>query len=169
MVLASNYFNSNASMDKLFKGGIVKLFFLLIIFDFCLCQSKWIKTFGADEIDGANHVLILEDGFLITGFTSSFGNGGSDLWIIRTDKERIKIWDKFYGGMHSETGYKSIRTKDGGFIILGQTFSYGSGSGDIWVLKISDNGIVLWDKTIMGICLWALLILKKLIALMRML
>lgn len=129
------------------KNNSVKIFFLLFIFDFCFCQSKWIKTFGADEIDGANHVLVLEDGFLITGFTSSFGNGGSDLWIIRTNKDRIKIWDKFYGGMHLETGYKSIRTKDGGFIILGQTFSYGSGSGDIWVLKISDKGIVLWDKT----------------------
>ena len=133
---------------KFFESNIMLkaiIFFLLI--DASYCQSKWIKTFGADEIDGANHVLPLDDGFLITGFTRSFGNGGNDLWVIRTDKERKKVWDRFYGGMHSESGLKSIRTKDGGFIILGQTFSYGAGSGDIWVLKISDIGTVLWDKT----------------------
>tara|TARA_B110000495_G_scaffold39905_1_gene32212 strand:+ start:596 stop:2929 length:2334 start_codon:yes stop_codon:yes gene_type:complete len=120
---------------------------LIFIFEFCFCQSKWIKTFGADELDGANHVLPLADGYLITGFTSSFGNGGNDLWVIRTDKNRKKVWDKFYGGMHMETGFKSMPTRDGGFIILAQTHSYGAGSGDIWVLKISDSGTVLWDKT----------------------
>jgi len=120
---------------------------LIFIFEFCFCQSKWIKTFGADELDGANHVLPLADGYLITGFTSSFGNGGNDLWVIRTDKNRKKVWDKFYGGMHMETGFKSLPTRDGGFIILAQTHSYGAGSGDIWVLKISDSGTVLWDKT----------------------
>jgi hypothetical protein len=91
--------------------------------------------------------LPLADGYLITGFTSSFGNGGNDLWVIRTDKNRKKVWDKFYGGMHMETGFKSMPTRDGGFIILAQTHSYGAGSGDIWVLKISDSGTVLWDKT----------------------
>ena len=120
---------------------------MIFIFEFCFCQSKWIKTFGADELDGANHVLPLADGYLITGFTSSFGNGGNDLWVIRTDKNRKKVWDKFYGGMHMETGFKSMPTRDGGFIILAQTHSYGAGSGDIWVLKISDSGTVLWDKT----------------------
>ena len=120
---------------------------MIFIFEFCFCQSKWIKTFGADELDGANHVLPLADGYLITGFTSSFGNGGNDLWVIRTDKNRKKVWDKFYGGMHMETGFKSLPTRDGGFIILAQTHSYGAGSGDIWVLKISDSGTVLWDKT----------------------
>jgi len=126
---------------------MLKAVIIILLIDVSFCQSKWIKTYGSDELDGANHVLPLEDGFLLTGFTSSFGNGGNDLWVIRTDKNREKVWDKFYGGMHLETGHKSIKTKDGGFIILGQTYSYGSGSGDIWVLKISDSGTILWDKT----------------------
>ena len=126
---------------------MLKAVIIILLIDVSFCQSKWIKTYGSDELDGANHVLPLEDGFLLTGFTSSFGNGGNDLWVIRTDKNREKVWDKFYGGMHLETGHKSIKTKDGGFIILGQTYSYGSGSGDIWVLKISDIGTILWDKT----------------------
>ena len=126
---------------------MLKAIILLLLIDVSYCQSKWIKTFGADEVDGANHVLPLDDGFLLTGFTNSFGNGGNDLWVIRTDKNMEKVWDKFYGGMHLETGHKSIQTEDGSFIILGQTYSYGAGSGDIWVVKISALGILLWDKT----------------------
>ncbi|MBT3664609.1 hypothetical protein HN537_03165, partial [bacterium] len=126
---------------------MLKAIIIFLFIDVSFCQSKWIKTFGTDEIDGANHVLPLDDGFLLAGFTNSFGNGGNDLWVIRTDKNMEKVWDKFYGGMHLETGHKSIQTRDGGFIILGQTYSYGAGSGDIWVLKISDSGILLWDKT----------------------
>ena len=41
-------------------------------------------------MDGANHVLKVEEGFLILGYTTSFGNGGKDLWIIKTDKSRLK-------------------------------------------------------------------------------
>ena len=108
---------------------MLKAIILFLLIDVSYCQSKWIKTFGADEVDGANHVLPLDDGFLLTGFTNSFGNGGNDLWVIRTDKNMEKVWDKFYGGMHLETGHKSIQAEDGGFIILGQTYSYGAGSG----------------------------------------
>ena len=124
------------------------LFFLLL--QFCFAQSKWIKTFGADEMDGANHVLKIEEGFLILGYTTSFGNGGKDLWIIKTDNSRNKVWDKFYGGMHLDYGIKIIKAYDAGYIILGQTHSFGNGSGDIWLLKIDDLGKIVWQKTYGG-------------------
>ena len=81
---------------------MVKAIILFLLIDISFCQSKWIKTYGADELDGANHILTLDDGYLITGFTSSFGNGGKDLWIIKTDKDKKKVWDKFYGGMYMD-------------------------------------------------------------------
>jgi len=124
------------------------LFFLLL--QFCFAQSKWLKTFGADEIDGANHVLKVEEGFLILGYTTSFGNGGKDLWIIKIDNNRNKIWDKFYGGMHLDYGIKIIKAYDVGYIVLGQTHSFGNGSGDIWLLKIDDLGKIVWQKTYGG-------------------
>ena len=63
------------------------LFFLLLS-NIVISQNGWIKTYGADEEDGSNHVLRLDDGYLITGFTKSFGNGGKDLWVVRTDNDR---------------------------------------------------------------------------------
>ena len=101
-------------------------------------------------MDGANHVLKVEEGFLILGYTTSFGNGGKDLWIIKTDNSRNKLWDKFYGGMNLDYGIKVIKAYDAGYIILGQTHSFGNGSGDIWLLKIDDLGNIVWQKTYGG-------------------
>ena len=53
-----------------------KISTLVLLMSLIHAQAGWIKTFGADEEDGSNHVLKLEDGYLITGFTKSFGNGG---------------------------------------------------------------------------------------------
>ena len=101
-------------------------------------------------MDGAFHVLKVEEGFLILGYTTSFGNGGKDLWIIKTDNSRNKVWDKFYGGMNLDYGIKVIKAYDAGYIILGQTHSFGNGSGDIWLLKIDDLGNIVWQKTYGG-------------------
>ena len=125
-----------------------KISTLILLISQMQAQSGWIKTFGADEQDGSNHVLRLKDGYLMTGFTNSFGNGGKDLWIVRTDKKRKELWNRFYGGMLMDTGTEAIETDDKGFIILAQTYSYGAGLSDIWVIKIDSVGKILWDKTI---------------------
>ena len=126
---------------------IYSIIIYLLLSKLTFSQKGWIKTFGADEVDGSNHVLVLNDGYLITGFTSSFGNGGKDLWIVRTDKSRKELWNRFYGGMSMETGYEAIQTKDNGFIILAQTYSFGAGLSDIWIVKVDSAGNMLWNKT----------------------
>ena len=126
----------------------IKILILILSISLINAQAGWIKTFGADEEDGSSHVLQLEDGYLITGFTKSFGNGGKDLWIVRTDKSRKELWNRFYGGMLMDTGTEAIETDDNGFIILAQTYSYGAGLSDIWIIKIDSVGKILWDKTI---------------------
>ena len=126
---------------------ILKITVCLLASAFIFSQKGWIKTYGADETDGGNHVLVLDDGYLITGFTSSFGNGGKDLWIVRMDKNRKEIWNRFYGGMSMDTGFEALQTSDNGFIILGQTFSYGAGLSDIWIIKIDSIGNKIWDNT----------------------
>jgi hypothetical protein len=45
---------------------MVKAIILFLLIDISFCQSKWIKTYGADELDGANHILTLDDGYLIS-------------------------------------------------------------------------------------------------------
>ena len=50
--------------------------------------------------------------------------------------------------MLMDTGTEAIEADDNGFIILAQTYSYGAGLSDIWIIKIDSVGKILWDKTI---------------------
>ena len=89
----------------------------------------------------------LDDGYVFTGSTSSYGTMFYDLWIIRTDLNGQITWDQIYGGTMIDIGRAIIQNgADGGFTIIGQTSSYGAGEYDFWLLKTNDNGIVPTDE-----------------------
>jgi hypothetical protein len=59
-------------------------------------------------------------------------------------------WSRTYGGNKVEVGTHAIECCDGDFAILGGTQSFGAGNGDIWLLKIDQDGDTLWSKTYGG-------------------
>jgi len=81
-----------------------------------------------------------DGGYIITGQTYSYGSNSfdSDLWLLKTDQDGNLIWDRSFGGSNSESGYDVKKTADGGYIVVGETYSYGSGINDIWLLKIEE-------------------------------
>lgn len=59
----------------------------------------WEKHYGGNGNEVARSVIQLADsGFIVVGYTSSFGAGGYDMWALKTDKNGNKIWDKTFGG-----------------------------------------------------------------------
>lgn len=113
--------------------------------------GKWHKTFGDINIDQAYCVRETADsGLVIAGYTNSYGNGGYDMYLIRTDSNGILLWSKTYGGSNWDFAYSVQPTSDGGFIIAGGTFSYGYGNEDFYVVKTDSNGDTLWTKTYGG-------------------
>jgi len=57
------------------------------------------------------------------------------------------IFNKTYGGIFNDSPAHAVETKDGGFMIVGHTMSYGSGDWDIWLLKIDADGEAIWNQT----------------------
>jgi len=113
--------------------------------------KTWQKTYGGKYDDGASAIAKTDDGgFIIAGWTNSFGNGGDDVYLIKIDKNGNKIWQKTFGGKREDTPSAIAKTDDGGFIITGWTNSFGNGGWDVYLIKIDKNGNRIWQKTFGG-------------------
>ena len=106
-------------------------------------EMSWSRVFGGRRRDWGHAVHQTSDGgYVIVGSTLSFGAGGSDVWLIRTDAQGIKLWDRTYGGQDLDFGNAVQPTADGGFVIAGKTHSFGAGGSDLWLIKTDSFGIV---------------------------
>ena len=110
-------------------------------------NQQWLKIFGGSSNDRALSIKQCADkGFCFAGYTNSFGNGTEDMYLVRTDSSGNQLYYKTYGGSQTEKAYSLDLTLDNGFILTGQTNSYGAGNDDLYVVKADSTGNVLWEK-----------------------
>lgn len=127
--------------------------------------EQWRKHFSGSGIDNISSWIETVDGYLIGGSSSSgvgtdktqASRGGNDYWIIKTDKNGKKLWDKTFGGSGEDLLEVIISTSDGGILLAGSSNSPASGEKtqasvgyDFWAVKISSTGVKQWDRTIGG-------------------
>jgi len=115
-------------------------------------DTLWTRTYGGLKLEEAYSVLETSDGgFILVGYTTSFGEGGADVYLIKTDSNGNVLWTHTYGGRYSDYG-RCIKKalSGGGYIIAGHTTSFGAGRHDVYLLRIDDNGDTLWTRTYGG-------------------
>jgi len=116
-----------------------------------LGRHQWSNTYGGNESDEGYAVEpTFDSGYAFLGWTNSYGAGGYDVLLVKTDALGKVQWQKTYGGSDWDFGYDISQTADSGFVICGQTYSYGSGNGDVYVIRTDKNGDTLWTRTVGG-------------------
>ncbi len=104
-------------------------------------DTLWTRAYGGANPDYARAVQQTSDGgYMLAGITQSFGSGGAEGYLVKTDSVGNFSWSKAYGGATVEITYFGMQTNDGGYITAGSTTSFGSGSVDVYLVKTDASG-----------------------------
>jgi hypothetical protein len=108
----------------------------------------WERTYGGDGADvGRSVKQTMDGGYVIAGETKSFGEGETDVYLVKTDESGNVLWERSYGGRSDDLGRSICTTSDGNYVVVGTTKSFGTGGEDVWLIKIDTNGNVIWAET----------------------
>ena len=114
-------------------------------------NQLWNKTFGGTNNNWSYSVQQTTDGgYIVIGYTNSFGNGAADVYLIKTDGSGNELWNKTFGGVNDDGGFSVQQTNDGGYVVAGYTKSVGNGDADVYLIKTDGSGNELWNKTFGG-------------------
>jgi hypothetical protein len=118
--------------------------------------QPWIRTYGGATEDKAASVQQTSDGGLvIAGYTGSYGSEKwFDVYLVKINATGDTLWTRTYGGSRAEEASSIQQTRDGGYIMLGYTYTYGPGApGDFanfYFIKTDSLGDTLWTRAYGG-------------------
>ena len=134
-----------------------QLFIILLAFSLVLPISSvfgssimWSQTYGGIKTDSAEALIQTGDGgFVLAGYTLSFGNGFEDFWVVKTNASGNHEWNHTYGGPNFDRAQAVIETSDG-YAIAGYTISPNEVDYDCWLVKTDRQGNMIWNQTYGG-------------------
>jgi hypothetical protein len=111
-------------------------------------ELLWGRAYGGDDFDRGNAVTETSGGgFIILGETASTGAGDWDIYLLHVDQDGQEIWSRTFGGPGKERANAILQTADGGYLLVGQTASFGVGGADLYLVKTDDQGVEVWSRT----------------------
>ncbi|MDQ3290167.1 MAG: hypothetical protein M3Q05_02640, partial [Bacteroidota bacterium] len=161
-------FQSKQISNSRWRGALAALFISAGLSEAALAQNKvWDKTLGGSKPEKFEVMVPTSDGGYLLGGSSVSGisgdksqpnKGKEDYWIVKTNNNGQKLWDKVYGGSDNDHLTAIVPTSDGGYLLGGYSASGVSGDKtqaakggtDYWLIKIDANGKKVWDKVYGG-------------------
>jgi len=109
----------------------------------------WSKTIGGTDDEQAFSIIQTTDGgYVVAGYTNSFGAGLGDMYIVKLNSSGTLQWNKTVGGASYDGARYIKQTSDGGYVLVGWTGSFGVGQyGGIHIVKFDANGNTCGNTT----------------------
>lgn len=106
----------------------------------------WDRTYGTASTENANGLALAPDGgFLLVG-TSFTPQSSLDWWVVRTDADGDLLWDQTFATMNADHAFAAVSVAEGGFAVAGSRDRIAQGSGRFWLIRLADDGAVLWEE-----------------------
>jgi hypothetical protein len=114
-------------------------------------ESLWTRTYGGSSNDHAASIVACTDGgFAIGAWTSSYGAGSKDMYLMKVDSSGAVVWTHTFGGSSEDVCYSMSSVRDGGFLLVGWTYSFEDFSRNVYVVRTNPQGEPLWSRVIGG-------------------
>jgi len=113
-------------------------------------DTLWTKAYGGTDSYGKSVQQTLDGGYIVAGYSRSVVGDSFQVYLVKTDSFGDTLWTRTYGGSNNDYGYSVRQTSDGGYIIAGETDSFGAGSSDVYLIKTDASGDTLWTRTYGG-------------------
>ena len=112
-------------------------------------DTLWTKMYGGDWADGANSVQQTTDGgYIIAGLGNPPATTGLEFYLIKTESNGDTLWTRLYGGSENDVAYSVKQTSDGGFILAGDTDSFGPSTiSSFYVVRTDATGDTIWTRS----------------------
>ena len=114
-------------------------------------EVQWAWRYGGDLEERARSIIQTSDGgYLVAGSSRSFGAGSQDIWLLKLNAQGQVEWQRCYGGEKDDSASVVRAGISGGYVVVGETYSFGSGGQDIITFKLNKNGLIEWQKAYGG-------------------
>jgi hypothetical protein len=130
---------------------------VMSVSDFLLARADsqgeviWSRSYGGTKDENCNDLLQTDvGGYLLVGWTESFGADNKDVYIVKANAEGTVVWEVTYGGEATDGANAAVASPDGGYLVVGWTASAGAGGIDAYMIKISNDGAKIWERTYGG-------------------
>jgi len=112
-------------------------------------DTSWTTIIGGADDDFGHFAEQTSDGgYILTGWTKSFGTGLNDIWLVKTNSSGDTVWTKTFGGVNDENSSCVHQTGNGDYIIFGETDSFDPVYWKAWLIKTNQSGDTSWTKLI---------------------
>ena len=132
------------------KYSAIPLIAILLLIFAPITRGQISVAIGGVGNDEGVSIVETNNGYVVVGFSESFGAGSKDILITAFSDDLAVLWSKSFGGEEEDVPRAAISNTSGDMLILGNTYSFGAGDMDIYLIKVDADGNHLWSKTYGG-------------------